>query len=110
VLTRGQLGLLTSGVLSIAAIGVGIDLLGNAASNDVAWIVGAPTVLLGLLLFAGAILGWERDSRYAQGSLTVWAGVLLLAACGIGGADNLIGIALAAVAIVMGSLSVWVAG
>ena len=38
----------------------------------------------------------------------MWACVLLMAAGGIGGAANVMGILLGALAIVMGALSVWV--
>ena len=44
----------------------------------------------------------------AQVSCTVWACVVLAAACGIGGAANVAGILLGMLAITMGALSVWV--
>lgn len=44
----------------------------------------------------------------AQASCTVWACVVLIAACGIGGAANVIGILLGMLAVAMGALSVWV--
>ncbi len=111
--SRSQFALLVSGLLSIAAIVVGLDVLverGGDEDNAIAWVVGVPIVVLGAVLLGAASAGWRRTSKYAQVSCTVWACVLLLAACAIGGAASRVGILLAVIAVAMGSLSVWVTG
>jgi hypothetical protein len=66
-------------------------------------------VLLGIGMLAGAAFGRTRAPGVtAQACCLVWACVLLLAGGAIGGAANVLGIALAALAVVMGTLSVWV--
>ena len=71
--------------------------------------MGIPLVLLGVGMLAGAAFGWAKAPGVsAQVSCLVWACVLLLAGGAIGGAANLLGIALATFAVVMGALSVWV--
>ena len=81
----------------------------GCVGSDVAWVLGIPLILLGIAAFAGAGIGWERAPGFtAQASCTVWACVVLITACGIGGAANVAGILLGMLAVAMGALSVWV--
>ena len=115
--SRAQSALLLSGLLSFAAIATGLSLLIDHAcevgdgciGSDVAWVLGIPLVGLGIGLLAYALYGWRETPGFtAQVSCTVWACVVLAAACGIGGAANVAGILLGMLAITMGALSVWV--
>jgi hypothetical protein len=115
--SRARVALLLSSLLSIGAVAVGLELaldrgcdLGSGCNErSVALVVGIPLILLGLGQLAAAAAGWRRaPGLFAQASSTVWAAVLLLAAGAVGGADNLMGILLAVLAVAMGALSVWV--
>ena len=115
--SRAQLALVLSSLIALAAIATGLHLVVNlscetgdgCAGADVAWVIGLPLIVLGIAMLAGLAYGWSRAPGFAaQASCTVWACVLLMAAGGIGGAANVMGIALGALAIVMGALSVWV--
>jgi hypothetical protein len=115
--SRAHVALLLSALLAFATIAVGLDLViaracevgDGCAGADVAWVIGIPLIVLGAALLLGAALGWGRAPGFAaRASCTVWAGVVLIAACGIGGADNVTGILLGMLAIAMGALSVWV--
>ena len=115
--SRAHFALLLSGLLSFAAIATGLDLVATRAcevgdgcvGSDVAWVIGLPFVALGIGLLAFAVYGWgSAPGITAQVSCTVWACVVLAAACGIGGAANVAGILLGMLAITMGALSVWV--
>ena len=119
MLSRARAILLLSSLLSCAAIAVCVVLFSerdcaNASSCDddaIAWVVGVPIGVLGILMLIGASLGWSRKPGVvAQASCIVWACVLLGAGAAIGGAANVLGILLAALAVVMGALSVWVSG
>jgi hypothetical protein len=111
--------LLLSGLLSCGAIAVAVVLFSerdcasaSACDDDaIAWVVGVPFGLLGIMMLIGASVGWSRKpSVVAQASCIVWACVLLAAGAAIGGAASVLGILLAALAVVMGALSVWVSG
>ncbi len=115
--SRAQFALILSGLLSCAAVAVGLDLMIQRAcevgdgcvGSDVAWVLGLPLIALGLGLLAFATYGWPRTPGLtAQVSCTIWACVVLATACGIGGAANVAGILLGMLAITMGALSVWV--
>ena len=115
--SRAQLGLLLSGLLSLAAIAIGLDLVIERAcevgdgcvGSDVGWVIGLPLIALGIGLLTFAVVGWGRATGFtAQLSCTIWAGVVLAAACAIGGAANVVGILLGMLAIMMGALSVWI--
>ncbi len=115
--SRAGFALLLSGLLAVGAIAVGLEIVisrdcrSSGACDDgaAALVIGVPLVLLGVAMLIGAAVGWLRAPGLgAQLSCTVWAGVLLLAGAAIGGAANLLGILLAALAVVMGALSVWV--
>ena len=115
--SRARLALVLSAVLAIGAIGAGLYIAVNqdcwsaGACDDgaAAYVIGIPLVLLGAAMLAAAGVGWARAPGIsAQASCTVWACVLLLAGAAIGGAANVLGIALALVAVAMGALSVWV--
>lgn len=115
--SRAHFALILSGLLCFAAIAVGLDLMiaracevgDGCAGSDVAYVIGIPLVLLGLGLLAYAVYGWGAvPGLTAQISCTIWACVVLAAACGIGGAANVAGILLGMLAITMGALSVWV--
>ena len=115
--SRVHFALILSGLLSFAAIAIGLDLLIERAcevgdgciGSDVAWVLGLPLIGLGIGLLAYAVYGWGRAPGFtAQVSSIVWACVVLACACGIGGAANVAGILLGMLAIVMGALSVWV--
>jgi hypothetical protein len=117
VQTRAQIALLLSCLLAVGSIAVGLYVAVNrdcraagvCDDDAVAFVVGIPLVLLGIGMLAGAAFGWARaPGLTAQVSCIVWACVLLLAGGAIGGAANVLGIALAALAVVMGTLSVWV--
>jgi len=117
MLSRAQFALFVSGLLSIGAIATGVVVIANSGCetggdcNDsaVAWVVGVPVIVLGVALLAGAVVAWRKvGGLVAQASCTIWAAVLLLAAGAIGGADNVMGVLLAVLAVVMGALSVWV--
>lgn len=110
--SRTHLALFVSGLVAIAATAVGVHLLTSpdCCDDNVGWVIGIPTVALGVGQLVAAVVGWQRSVRYPQAACTVWAGVLLLADGGVGGADNLVGIGLAVLAIGMGALSVWVTG
>jgi len=72
-------------------------------------VIGIPLAVLGAALLAGAVVGWLRAPGLgAQVSCTIWACVLLAAGAAIGGAANVLGIALVVLAVAMGALSVWV--
>lgn len=114
---RAQVALLLSGALAVGAIATGLYIAVNqdcwsaGACDDgaAAYVIGIPLVLLGTAMLAGAGVGWARaPGLSAQVSCTIWACVLLLAGAAIGGAANVLGIALALVAVAMGALSVWV--
>lgn len=114
---RAQAALLLSCLLALAAIGAGLyiavarDCRSAGACDDgaAAYVIGIPLVLLGAGLLAYAAYGWARaPALTAQLSCLVWACVLLLAGGAIGGAANVLGIALAVIAVVMGTLSVLV--
>ncbi len=114
---RTLFALLLSGLLALAAIAAGLDLMIERAcedgdgcvGTDVAWVIGIPLVALGVGGLIVAALGWSRAPGFtAQASCTVWACVVLIAACAIGGASNVTGIMLGMLAIAMGALSVWV--
>lgn len=114
---RAPFALLLSGLIALASIATGLHLVVNlscetgdgCAGADVAWVIGIPLILLGVAMLIGAGYGWSRAPGFtAQASCTVWACVLLMAAGGIGGAANVMGIVLGALAITMGALSVWV--
>jgi hypothetical protein len=115
--SRAQFALLLSCLLALGAIAAGLhiaieqDCASAGACDDgaAAYVIGIPLVAFGAGMIAGAAFGWLRSpGLVAQISCTVWACVLLLAGGAIGGAANMLGIALAAVAVVMGALSVWV--
>jgi len=115
--SRAHFALILSGLISFAAIAVGLDLViaracevgDGCAGSDVAWVIGLPLILLGLGLLAYAAYGWANaPGLTAQVSCTVWACVVLAFACGIGGAANVAGILLGMLAITMGAISVWV--
>ena len=115
--SRARFALLLSGLLSAGAIAAGLYVAvnrdcGSAGACDdgaTALVIGVPLVLLGVALLAGAAAGWLRaPGRSAQVSCTIWACVLLGAGAAIGGAANVLGIALVVVALAMGALSVWV--
>ena len=115
--SRAQFALLLSGLIALASIATGLRLViflscetgDGCAGADVAWVIGIPLIVLGIAMLVGAGYGWSRAPGFtAQASCTVWACVLLMAAGGIGGAANVMGIVLGALAIVMGALSVWV--
>lgn len=115
--SRARFALILSGLLSFAAIAVGLDLViaracevgDGCIGSDVAWVIGLPLVLLGIGLLAFAVYGWANAAGItAQVSCTIWACVVLAFACGIGGAANVTGILLGMLAIAMGALSVWV--
>lgn len=117
MLSRARFALLLSGALALGAIAAGLYIAVNqdcwsaGACDDgaAAYVIGIPLVLLGTALLAGAGIGWGKATGLAaQLSCTIWACVLLLAGAAIGGAANVLGIALALVAVVMGALSVWV--
>ncbi len=112
-----RFALLVSGLLALASTAVGLNLViarscetgDGCAGADVAWVIGVPLIALGIALLIGTALGWSRSPGLtAQVSCTVWACVVLIAACGIGGASNVTGILLGMLAIAMGALSVWV--
>ena len=114
---RAQVALLLCGVLAVGAIAVGLyvaiaqDCQSAGACDDgaAAYVIGIPLALLGAAMLAGAGVGWAKaPGRTAQVACTVWACVLLLAGAAIGGAANVLGIALALAAVAMGALSVWV--
>lgn len=114
---RAQLALVLSCVLAVGAIAAGLyiainrdcNAAGVCGDDAVAFVVGVPLVLLGAGMLAFATFGIARaPAMSAQVSCTVWACVLLLAGGAIGGAANVLGIALALIAVVMGALSVWV--
>lgn len=114
---RAQGALLLSCLLALGSIATGLyvavnrDCRSAGACDDgaAAYVIGIPLVLLGAALLAYAAYGWAKaPGLAAQVSCLVWACVLLLAGGAIGGAANLLGIALAATAVVMGALSVWV--
>lgn len=115
--SRAGFALLLSGLLALGAIAAGLYVAGNrdcgsaGACDDgaTAFVIGIPLVLLGVALLAGAVAGWQRaPGLSAQISCTIWACVLLGGGAAIGGAANVLGIALVVVALVMGTLSVWV--
>jgi hypothetical protein len=115
--SRARFVLLLSCLLALGAIAAGLSIAINRDCNSagvcdddaVAFVIGIPLVLLGVGMLVGAAIGWERaPGLSAQVSSIVWACVLLLAGGAIGGAANVLGIALAVVAVVMGALSVWV--
>ncbi len=115
--SRARFALLLSGLISLAAVAVGLDLVVARAcevgdgciGSDVAWVIGLPLVALAIGLLAFAVYGWADAPGFtAQVCCTVWACVLLGFACGIGGAANVAGILLGMIAITMGALSVWV--
>jgi len=115
--SRARVALLMSSLLAIGAIAVGLEMaidrgcdLGSGCNErSVALVVGIPLILLGVGLLIAAVAGRRRDpGLFAQASCTVWAAVLLLAGGAVGGADNLMGILLAVLAVAMGALSVWV--
>jgi hypothetical protein len=115
--SRAHIALLLSCLLAIGSIAVGLyvavnqDCRSAGACDDgaAAFVIGIPLVLLGVGMLAGAAFGWARAPGVtAQVCCLVWACVLLLAGGAIGGAANVLGIALAALAVVMGTLSVWV--
>lgn len=115
--SRAHAALLLSGLLSLAAIAIGLDLMIERAcevgdgciGSDVAWVLGIPLIALGVGLLIFAVSGWTRaPGLTAQVCCTIWACVVLAAACGIGGAANVAGILLGMLAIAMGALSVWV--
>jgi hypothetical protein len=117
VSSRAHAALLLSGLLALASIAVGVDLMAERAcevgdgcvGSDVAWVLGIPAIALGAGLIAYAVFGWGRaPGLTAQVSCIVWACVVLAVACGIGGAANAAGILLGMLAITMGALSVWV--
>jgi hypothetical protein len=119
MLSRAQAVLLLSGLVSCGAIAVAVALFAardcasaSACDDDaIAWVVGVPIGLLGVVMLIGAGLGWSRKpGLVAQASGIVWACVLLGAGAAIGGAANVLGILLAVLAVVMGALSVWVSG
>jgi hypothetical protein len=114
---RAQFALLLSCLLALGAIAAGLYIAvkqdcqsaGACADGATAYVIGIPLVLLGAGMLAGAAFGWANAPGIsAQVSCLVWACVLLLAGGAIGGAANLLGIALAVIAVVMGALSVWV--
>lgn len=114
---RARFALLLSCVLALGAIAAGLYIAvnrdcgsaGACADGAAAYVIGIPLVLLGAAMLAGAAFGWARaPGTGAQVSCLVWACVLLLAGGAIGGAANILGIALAVLAVVMGALSVWV--
>jgi hypothetical protein len=114
---RAQLTLLLSGLLALGAIGAGLyiainqDCASAGACDDgaTAYVIGVPLVLFGAAMLAGVAFGWAKaPGTTAQVCALVWACVLLLAGGAIGGAANVLGIALALLAVVMGALSVWV--
>lgn len=114
---RATFALLLSCLLALGAIGVGLEIvisrdcrsMGACEDNAVPFVIGIPLILLGAAMLAGAGAGWLRaPGLAAQVSCTVWACVLLLAGGAIGGAANVLGIALAVIAVAMGALSVWV--
>ena len=115
--SRALFALVLSAALAVGAIGAGLYIAVNqdcwsaGACDDggAAYVIGIPLVLLGAAMLVGAAVGWARAPGVtAQLSCTVWACVLLLAGAAIGGAANVLGIALALAAVVMGALSVWV--
>lgn len=115
--SRARLALVLSCLLAVGAIATGLyvavnqDCASAGACDDgaTAYVIGVPLVLLGAGMLAGAAFGWAKAPGVsAQASSLVWACVLLLAGGAIGGAANVLGIALAAFAVVMGALSVWV--
>lgn len=114
--SRAHVALLLSGLLALAAIAVGLDLviargcdLGGCAERAVGLVIGIPVVLLGAGQLTAAAIGWQRGpGAVAQGSCAVWAAVLLLAGAAIGGAASIVGILLAVTAVAAGALSVWV--
>jgi len=114
---RAQLALLLSCLLALGAIAAGLYIAvnqdcgsaGACANGAIAYLIGVPLVLLGAGMLAGAAFGWANAPGVsAQVCCLVWACVLLLAGGAVGGAANLLGIALAASAVAMGALSVWV--
>lgn len=114
---RAQFALLLSGLLALGSIASGLYIAINrdchsaGACDDgaAAFVIGIPLVLVGAGLLAYAAYGWARaPGLSAQVSCLIWACLLLLAGGAIGGAANILGIALAATAVVMGALSVWV--
>jgi len=114
---RARFALALSCVLALGAIAAGLYIAVNrdcrsaGACDDgaTAYVIGIPLVLLGAAMLAAAAFGWANAPGIsAQVSCLVWACVLLLAGGAIGGAANALGIALAAFAVVMGALSVWV--
>lgn len=114
---RAQVALLLSCMLALGSIATGLyvainrDCRSAGACEDgaAAYVIGIPLVLLGAALLAYAAYGRARAPGVtAQVSCLVWACVLLLGGGAIGGAANVLGIALAALAVVMGALSVWV--
>lgn len=116
-LSRARLALMLSALLSFGAIAAGLSIAVNrdcrsaGACDDgaTAFVIGIPLVVLGLAMLAAAAVGWaRRPGASAQVSCLVWACVLLLAGGAIGGAANVLGIALAVIAVAMGALSVWV--
>ena len=115
--SRARFALLLSGLLAVGAIATGLYVAinrdcGSAGACDdgaTAFVIGVPLGLLGVALLAGAVGGWLRaPGLSAQISCTIWACVLLGAGAAIGGAANVLGIALVVLALVMGTLSVWV--
>ena len=115
--TRARFALLLSCLLAVGAIAAGSYIAVNRDCNAagvcgdaaVALVVGIPLVLLGAVMLGGGAFGWAKaPGLSAQVSCIVWACVLLLAGAAIGGAANVLGIVLAAIAVVMGALSVWV--
>lgn len=115
--SRTRFALLLSGLLAVATIAIGLNLLialscetgDGCVGAGVAWVIGVPLIVLGIAVLTGLAFGWPRAPGFtAQASCTVWACVSLMGAGGIGGASNLTGILLGMLAIAMGALSVWV--
>lgn len=114
---RARIALLLSCLLALGSIASGLyiainrDCRSGGACDDgaAAYVIGVPLVLLGAGLLAYGAYGMARaPGLTAQVSCLAWACVLLLAGAAIGGAANVLGIVLAATAVVMGALSVWV--
>lgn len=114
---RTRFALIVCGVIAFGSIATGLDLVlrrgcevgDGCAGADVAWVIGLPLIVLGIAVLAGLAYGWSRAPGFtAQAACTVWACAVLAAAGGIGGAASVTGIALGALAIGMGALSVWV--
>lgn len=114
---RTRFALLVCGLLAFGSIAVGLHLVivracevgADCAGADVAWVIGVPLIGLGIAVLAGVGYGWPRAPGFtAQAACTVWACAVLIAAGGIGGAENVSGILLGMLAIGMGALSVWV--